>query len=55
MSKSLQDLWGMLNSMQIIITLNLINVVYPGNAHMAMQLISELCQKDMYPTDLIYP
>ena len=42
LSKSLQDLWGMLNSQQLIIHLAMMDVPIPGNAIIVIAYLSEL-------------
>jgi hypothetical protein len=57
LSKSLQDLWGMLNTQAITIHLMLFRCSYtlPGFVCLFNKLLSNLNQKDMYPTGEIYP
>jgi hypothetical protein len=53
LSKSLQDLWGMLNTQAITIHLMLYRCSYtlPGFVCLFNKFLSNLNQKDMYPTD----
>jgi hypothetical protein len=56
LSKSLQDLWGMLNTQMITVHLILFKcqMTVPGNIFVYNHYMSALTQKDMYPTDEIY-
>ena len=55
-TKSLQDLWGMLNTQQITIHMMLFRCSYtvPSNMFVFNSYMSQLTQKDMYPTDEIF-
>jgi hypothetical protein len=50
----LQDLWSALNNQQIAIHLSVINANIPSNALAFQEAVSDLNQRDVYPTDEIY-
>ena len=56
LSKSLQDLWGMLAAQQITIHMMLFKCqqTNPGNVYEFNGNLAQLNQKDMYPTDEIF-
>ena len=56
LSKSLQDLWAMLNTQQITIHMMLLRAsqTIPGNMVTFNTQLSSMNQNDMYPTDIIY-
>lgn len=56
LSKSLQDLWAMLNTQSITIHMMIFRCsqTIPANLQGFNYQMSEFTQKDMYPTDLIY-
>lgn len=57
MAKSLQDLWAMLNTQAITIHMMLFRAsqTIPGNLVTFNKQLSNMNQKDMYPTDIIFP
>jgi hypothetical protein len=51
----LQDLWSALNNQQIAIHLSVINIPnIPSNALAFQDTVSDLNQRDVYPTEWIY-
>lgn len=55
LQKSIQDVWGMINTQQLIVHLGMVDVPVTGDALKFLEFMGELTQKDMYPTDKIYP
>jgi hypothetical protein len=56
MSKSLQDVWGMLSTQQITTHMMLLSVsaTSPSNVNCYNIYVAQIVQMDMYPTDKIY-
>lgn len=53
--KSIQEIWGMLNSMQIVIHFSCMNIPVPGNVFFVNRQLNEALNVEMYPTDEIFP
>lgn len=51
MSVSMQLMWGMLNTLQILVHMPLLNVSYPSNAQMVCTAIIDLVNFKIIPTD----
>ena len=45
----------MINTQQLIVHLGMVDVPVTGDALKFLEFMGELTQKDMYPTDKIYP
>ena len=56
LSKGLQDIWGIINTQIIVIHMILFKcqISTPANIYAFNSYLSQLAQKDMYPTDEIY-
>ena len=52
---SLNQLWGMINNLQIVIHSPLINVQFPGNAYILYDNMIVIATFDFLPTDDWYP
>ena len=55
MQGSLNQVWGMINNLQIIIHAPLINVSFPGNAFMLYDNMIAVATFDILPSDVILP
>jgi len=53
LSFSLSQLWGMVNSLQIVVHFPLVNVEYPANAKLVFSYFIKIASFDMLPTDKI--
>ena len=51
----LNQIWGMINNLQLIVHLPLINVIFPGNAFMIFDYMIPIATFDFAPTDAFYP
>jgi hypothetical protein len=54
MSASLNYLWAMVNTQQIILMLPLFNLSLPGNAGIFFNFMMQIASFDIIPTDLFY-
>ena len=52
---SLNQVWGMINNLQIVIHAPLIQIQFPGNAFMLYEVMITVATFDILPTDNIYP
>ena len=52
---SLNQIWSMINNLQIAIHSPLINVQFPGNAFMIYEVMITVATFDILPTDDFYP
>ena len=48
-SASLQYLWGMINTLQIIVHMPLLKIRFPANSYLLFSLISQIAQFDLLP------
>jgi hypothetical protein len=53
MTSSLQMLWGMINTMQLMVILTLFNVPHPDSVIQMTKLITQVTRFNLIPTDLI--
>jgi len=53
LSGSLQLLWGMVNTLQIIVHMPLVEVAMPQNALLLSSFLNSLASFDVLPTDFI--
>ena len=53
LSASLSLLWGMINALQIIGHLPFFNVFMPASAEMFFDIVQELMEFDIIPTDFV--
>ncbi|TNV87834.1 hypothetical protein FGO68_gene14781 [Halteria grandinella] len=53
MSVSMQLLWGMVNTLQLIIHMNMLSVIMPANVQLFFSLIVNIVQFKIVPTDKI--
>jgi hypothetical protein len=51
LSGSMAQMWSMVNSMQIILTYEILNLPMPGNVIMVMNNLADLCSFNVFPTD----
>ena len=56
LSKSMQDIWGFINTQQVQIHMMvlMVSTTVPWNVYQFNALIGQFAQKDVYPTDEIY-
>ena len=52
---SLNQVWGMLNNLQLVLHSPLINVQFPANAFLVFDVMISVATFDLLPTDLILP
>ena len=52
---SLNQVWGMINNLQIIIHAPLINIQFPGNAFMLYEVMITVATFNILPTDDMFP
>ena len=52
---SLNQVWGMINNLQVIIHAPLINVQFPANAFMLYEVMITVASFDIMPSDIILP
>ena len=55
LSGSLNQVWGMINNLQMIIHAPLINIQFPGNAFMLYEVMIPVATFDILPTDDMFP
>lgn len=54
LSSSLNLLWSMVNTLQIIVHMPLMNIAMPLNAYVVSKILVSVASFDVIPTDLIY-
>jgi len=52
---SLNQVWGMVNNLQIVVHTPLINVQFPANAFLLYDVMISVATFDILPTDDVYP
>ena len=52
---SLNQVWGMINNLQMIIHAPLINIQFPGNAFMLYEVMITVATFDILPSETILP
>ena len=55
LSGSLNQVWGMINNLQMVIHAPLIEIQFPGNAFMLYEVMIPVATFDILPTDDMFP
>lgn len=52
---SLNQVWGMINNLQMVVNYPMINIQFPGNAFGLFNSLIMIASFDFLPTDSFYP
>ena len=54
LSASLNQLWSMMNGLQIFVSMPLMNVKFPANANSFIVFLVDIANFDILPTDIVF-